>query len=788
MKKFFLSLAILLSAISVMAQGECEVKGSNFSRLELTFKAKSLLNSEAVTVKGHEFTDVTMAGFDHSSRIGCPSLPTLRKMIEIPLCDGISVTVVGERHTIVDGESLGVVRQVMPVQPSESKTQGRNRDMLVINQEIYNTDAFCGLDVVTTQKVGVARDRNLAQVVFSPVRYNPVTNQFMIYTEVDVVLTYLNPDVTATKEMKQLHYSPAFGSGIETINSLGLAKNPTLSSPMRYIIVSHPMFRGELDEFVNWKKRTGFIVDEMYTDNAEIGNTVSSIAAYLKRQYTEATAERPAPAFVLLVGDLEQLPAYEHSSTLVIIPGWWEEENTHYSDLPYSCWTDGDSIPDCYYGRLSAQTVEQLRPQLQKTLLYERYEFPDPSFLDVAVLVAGQDQGSAGDNGYKVCDPTMDYIAKFYMNGDNGYANVYEYKNNTSINPGASNVSVEPSASSVAAIRAKYSEGAGWINYSAHGDWDRWHGPELTTTQVAQMTNEKKCGIMIGNCCLSGKFDETTCFAESLLRKDNYSGAVAYIGASNSTYWNQDFYWSVGMRNSISDNMTHEYMADNLGMYDRLFHTHDEAYSVWAPTVGAMMFSGNMAVENSSSEDGDKLYYWEIYHTFGDPSLMPWLTQADDMAVTCNGLHVGSTSVSVSCVPYAYVAITSEDNTLVGAAFANGDGNATINTAQPLTEENYTLAVTAQNYKPVLTTSRQLGIGNADATLSDAKIYPNPMSNLFVVEADGLQKIEVIDAVGRIVITNAAGNTVDMSKYANGIYTVRITAGGITTLKKVVKK
>ena len=46
-------------------------------------------------------------------------------------------------------------------------------------------------------------------------------------------------------------------------------------------------------------------------------------------------------------------------------------------------------------------------------------------------------------------------------------------------------------------------------------------------------------------CCQSNKFDEPTCFGEKLLRANN-KGAVGYIGGSNNTYWDEDYWWAVG--------------------------------------------------------------------------------------------------------------------------------------------------------------------------------------------------------------------------------------------------
>ena len=46
--------------------------------------------------------------------------------------------------------------------------------------------------------------------------------------------------------------------------------------------------------------------------------------------------------------------------------------------------------------------------------------------------------------------------------------------------------------------------------------------------------------MMIGNCCLTNKFEKDVCFGEALLRKTNRAGAVAYIGGTNYTYWGEE--------------------------------------------------------------------------------------------------------------------------------------------------------------------------------------------------------------------------------------------------------
>lgn len=795
MRKGLLYVIMLLVSECIYAQGSYEVKVSNYERLELTFSATSKLEVSESTINGNLFSLVTIPGFDHSSEIGAPSLPTMRQMIEIPLCDGIMVQMVKERHVILDGDSLGVIHKVSPVQPSRCKTERRNANVLAFNDKIYGTNAFHGLSPVTTAPVGVARDRNLAEVVFSPVQYNPVTNQFLVYTEVEAELIYVNPDMEGTRNMKRLHYSPAFSDGAKTINTLGSGKAVTLTAPMRYLIVSHTLFRGRLDEFVSWKRRTGFIVDVVYTDDAAVGNTQTSIKNYLRQQYTSATAERPAPTYLLLVGDVGQIPAKSYS----------DDGDTYVSDLEYACWTSGDNIPDCYYGRFSAQNNSQLTAQLEKTLLYERYEFPDPSFLDRAILIAGVDGGHTGDHGYTHADPTMDYAAKLYVNGDGKsqpggndfykFVTVTEYKNNTSINPNATNVTVKSNGLD-SEIRNLCSNGAGWINYSAHGGHDSWSIPEFNNSQVASMTNTKKCGIMIGNCCLSGKFDESACFGETLLRRNNYCGAVGYIGGSSYTYWGEDVHWAMGLRNTINATMTLQYSSSNTGAYDHLFHTHGEDFSQWGATLGSIVMYGNMAVQGSSSSL--KNYYWQIYHAFGDPSLMPWLTQAKEMPLSYNGFAVGATSVVVGGAPYSYVAITDADTNLLAAAFAGSDGIANLTLSRTMDSGSYVIAVTAQNYKPTLVelvvsdTSVMSSVWNE--TSITLKCYPNPAAStvmLALTQYDKEVQYDIVDISGRKVYTASVENgttplSVDVSAFIPGTYLVRATGSNLSLSSKIL--
>ena len=69
----------------------------------------------------------------------------------------------------------------------------------------------------------------------------------------------------------------------------------------------------------------------------------------------------------------------------------------------------------------------------------------------------------------------------------------------------------------------------------------------------------------VNNCCKSNDFGGT-CFGEQLLRKPS-GGAVAVIGATNSTLWEEDFWWAVG---PTTISLTPSYDPIRLGAFDRL--------------------------------------------------------------------------------------------------------------------------------------------------------------------------------------------------------------------------
>lgn len=669
MKRVFFLVAVICLVQMVFGQSY-RLEQNDYQKVAITF-IPGEISVQDISVPEGDFSMIAFPDYGSSYDPGAPQLPQLSRMMEIPICDSVNIHIVNAEYVDFHANELGINHPLFPVQISSAKSDPIPN--FVYNRDIYRTDAFYSLPLVSVEKGGVMRSSVLATVHVSPVQYNPVSQIVRIYNRIEVEFTFANADIAQTFELKK-YSSPFFDldKGL-VINQMNNTRNEYLGTPIKYLIIGNSMFENneDLNAFVEWKKRLGYMVELVFTNTSQLGNTTTAIQNYIQSQFNNATETDPAPMFLLFLGDREQLPAF---STHV------SGEN-HITDLYYATAIGSDYIPDCYYGRLSATNNKELSNQIEKIMMYEQYSMPDPSYLGNAVLIAGTDANYGPTHG----NGQINYIKNNYIktdNPDHNYTNVMAHMYNCS--------------SQASEIRSEVSAGAGLVNYTAHGSETSWSNPSFTTSHVSQLQNTDKYGLMIGNCCLSGAFSTGVCFGEALLRAEK-KGAMGYIGASNSSYWGEDYYWAVGVRNNITSNPT--YNANVLGAYDKLFHQHNENYSYWVSTIGGMITAGNATVQSSSSSL--KQYYWEIYHCFGDPSVRIYLGIPEAMQVTAaQAIRADCSEYEVSTLtPYAYVALTRNNEHFV-SAFADEYGDVTFDFTDNLEIGDYELVVLAQNKIP----------------------------------------------------------------------------------------
>lgn len=642
--------------------------GSSYQKIDFTLQLSSVKFRDIQTSVG-TFTELYIDGFGSSNIVGDPKLPVFHKLIETPLNSTFSINYGKIKYTEYDLASAGINNQLIPAQAPLCKNITDPAEIpFVFNTGTYQRNEFLGEQLVTVTPVGIMRSVNMANLAIAPFLYNPVTNKIRVFTQIEVTVIFENADIASTLQMKKRTYSPFFGKLYSLLPNYQSVKDELITSgPVTYVIVSPRNYEDSLQQFIEWKTKKGFKVIEAYTDDPNVGNTKTSIKAYLQELYNNPPAGYDPPSFILFAGDIGQIPTYTVSG--------------HPSDLFYCEYTN-DHIPEVYYGRFAANNLTQLQAYIDKTLEYEQYTMPVDTFLNEVVMVAGADAtyGQLYGNGQ------INYGTTQYFNLDhNLISHTYLQPE-----PGGGNYSQH--------IRNDVSNGVSFANYTAHGSEQGWADPAFLIPHISALQNNHRYPLMVGNCCKTSNFT-ATCFAKEITRTAN-KGALGYIGCSDYSYWDEDFWWACGFKNV---SVFPPYNPLHLGAYDVTFHDHGESIDDWYVTMGQMVVGGNLAVQESNSSM--KTYYWETYCLMGDPSLSIYYSVPQLMTATYpEVVPTGTSSVTVNTEPFAYVSLSIHDTTLLDAKCTDSTGTVVLS-FDPVNEVcNLNIVISKQNRKPLLDT------------------------------------------------------------------------------------
>ena len=660
----------MLFGITVNAQNHIDLSAAK-SAQECTdvtrdgFRAHFSFNGiDAVEVNTERgvFSELTMDGTIAAGNVGDPSLPAAHQLIALPYgAKNVSVEVLSYTTTEYSLNDYNIHR-VMPQQASVRKDQ--KEVAFAYNESVYNQKGFSERPLTFFEVLGNMRGIQVGSLTINPVNYDPSTNSIRVYNDIEVAVNYNDYDKVAAEAEFERTASIYFKSVYKTMFNWRdgvYDEHPDLwAAPVKVLVIADRMFEECMQEWISWKTTKGFYLDVNYTD--QIGNNASAIRSFIQQKYAES-----APSFIVIFGDKNQVPgSYTGSASHCI------------TDLQYMS-VDNDDFPDMLHSRMCAETVEQMNNILAKTLMYDRYEFPDPTYLSNVLLIAGWD----GTWNPRIGKPTIQYATNYYYNAAHGFNNVYEFLQTPYNQPYAS-----------------LNTGVGFVNYTAHGSNTSWADPSFTVSNVSQLTNEGKPFLAMGNCCEAADWGiSSTCLGEAMIRNST-KGAYAYIGSCPSSYWYEDYYFGVGATNTM--NAMPLYETSSTGVYDGVWM--DDVYN----SVAVIPFLGNLAVcyAHAGGYTGSVSdhYYWESYHALGDGTIMPFRVMPTENTVShLPTLPIGVDFYNVSADPGSYVGI-SKDGVLHGAGLIGAEGSADI-TIEPITSGgDVTICVTHPQRQPYVTT------------------------------------------------------------------------------------
>ncbi len=626
------------------------------------------LNYTDVTTPEGTFTELNINHYANTNKTGEPKLPLMRQIIQVPLGAEVLPTIVTKDQVSLNLSINGINHPIIPRQESIAKCDDPSTVPFIVKREFYNSTRWTTDPAIKVEELGMMRGVRMVALDFTPVRYNPYLGELEVITNAEVQVDFVGGDLQATQALREKTYSAAFeGIYAKSVMNYSQPRMSLNRYPLGYVIITPQMFVSTLQPFIDWKTREGFNVILATTE--QIGATTNNIKNYMQNLWDSATPQNPAPSFLLIVGDTPQVPANTGATS-----------TGHVTDLNYVRLQGTDYIPEMYYGRFSATNVSELQPQIDKSLMHQQYTMPDDSYLNEVVMIAGMDSsfGNSHANGQ------INYGTNNYFNATNGITS------STFLYPS--------SGGQAAAIVAAVSQGKGYVNYTAHGSETSWADPSFTIANINNLQNANKYPVVVGNCCITNHFNTAVCFGEAWLRAAN-KGAVIYIGGTNNTYWDEDYYWGVGYKPPAVSSGS-PWIPNRTGVYDALFHNHSEPFEDWANTTGAMIVMGNLAVTQSNSTRIN--YYWEIYSIMGDPSLIPYMgVPAVNTANYMETLFLGLSSMQITADPYTYVAI-SMNNVLHGVGLVDGTGQLNLEFAPFETPGTAQLVMTRSLRRPLI--------------------------------------------------------------------------------------
>ena len=389
MKKFTLILLMVMSGMIAMAQNgridlrsesRTDINESNFQTLRATFSYGSLESAEFSTEKG-VFSSIMLDGAFPSGEIGAPELPATHELLAVPFGANPTVSVVSYTTQDYSLADYGI-NTIIPRQPSVRKDQKPEDIKFVYDEAAYQTRGLATAPEASIEIQGTMRGIRIGSLVVNPVSYNAKDNTIRVFNNIEVEINFEGADVAETERMLINTYSPYFDIVYKQMFNYRqildvYTDHPDLMAyPVHMIVIAPENYLTTLEPWTNWKIQKGFDV-QIHT-TAQAGGNYNAIRSYVQNLYNTGVAQGKTPTFLILVGDVAQVPNTTGSSTQKV------------TDLYYGS-IDGDYFPDMFYSRMSAENTSQLTAIINKILQYEQYTMPDPTYLNNVTLIAGWD-------------------------------------------------------------------------------------------------------------------------------------------------------------------------------------------------------------------------------------------------------------------------------------------------------------------------------------------------------------------------------------------------------------
>ncbi len=573
-----------------------------------------------LTINGITYSKIVFSAGVHTQQKGYAEIPFAPVSLMISESNDIDLDVTGE-----DYEDVPLNYPLLPSRGIIYRNQNPKEIPYVIDPNSVTHDWYPG-DLANVSDPYIIRDVRGISVKVYPFQYNAGQKMLRVYRTIRIRLTEHNRTstnpltrrtVSILREMDGM-YRSLF------INYSNFRESLTIGPMGDLLVITTPRDTSAIAPYIRWKKEKGFRVSR------EVVATGTNVKSLILQKYNE----NPNLLYVQLVGDWAEIKSDLGTSS------------NYPMDPQLGCVAGTDPVADICIGRFSASDTSQVRIQVNKTIAYEKYPELSGSWYPRALGIASE-EGPGDDN-----EIDYEHIGNIY----NRKLDPFTYSAYDSI--------YEPNDYAYL-VTTSVNQGVGIINYTGHGSSSSWVTTNFSNSHVNSLTNGSHLPFIISVACNNGQFHNTTCFAETWLRKSD-GGAVMMLASTISQPWEPP------MRGQ-------DYINDLLtGGYDYSLYPGQNGITTTEQriTAGAVIFNSFalMYTESNGPDDLETMQTWTI---FGDVTLMLRTAPPAEISLSNETIIEGIpfvTTVSASGpVEGAAVCLINGDSVYSGISDASGN-------------------------------------------------------------------------------------------------------------------
>lgn len=658
--------------------------------------------------RGEEMSEISIKGIVLPNTAGSPNLPTESRMMAIPTGAKATLNVVSYDMEVIKNVEIAPALRIQA--EAEEPDMNYTKDMSVYGKDaLYPAEPFIaastyirGVDAVT--------------VSITPFQYNPVTKDLIVYSNVELSLTYEGGNGQFGEDrLRSPYWDPILAAELINYDQLPVIDYAARmqqwlrdgAEGAEYIIITpnNDDWAPYAEQLKEYRMKQG-IITEVYRIDEMPATTTTQMKDWFHNAYDTWEI---APVAVCLLGD--------HNTNMT--QGIPAETTSH----PYngSCITDNfyadaqgnDNLPDMVFCRLVAQNATELPVFVGKQIEYE-YTNPnmDPTFYTSPVTALGWQTerwfqlcsevfgGYMRNHGY-----TPQRINCIY---DGTPGTIWSSNQNTSMVTsyfGPTYMNYIPATptelggwtgGSPDQVVQAVNNGTFWVQHRDHGLDEGWGEPAVRNNHIDQMNNVGKMPFVMSINCQTGMFNYTgsngNCFTEKWLRRTfngENAGAVGVLSPTEVSYSfvNDAFVWGV------YDLFDGDFMPD--------YGPYAGNTGNWMPAFGNVAGKYFLAQSSWPSNPGSKDITYTMFTAHCDAFLRIYTQVPQTMAVSHQSVQLaGLDNFQITAPEGTTIALTTgegENLEIVAVAQATGSIQS-IEIAPQVPPTVLRLTVTGQNY------------------------------------------------------------------------------------------